>query len=92
MHPAPPTNTRIRTVHIQVQRNLLPQVLEHVRAAGKMQTSKVLTLEARANEFGRGTRYKLDDAGRQTCLDEDLVDEVIGVGRRWRRLPDDHVS
>jgi hypothetical protein len=34
----------------------------------------------------------LDDRWGKTSLEEDLVDEVVGVGSHGRRLPDTDVS
>ena len=74
-----PHNPRVPFVHVQIGGNALPQFLEHSCAAGEVQSRETAALYGLGNDLGSGTGDELDDAWRDACFSEDLIDEVVGV-------------
>ena len=74
-------NTRIALVYVDIGGNLLPQLLEYEGAAGEVKGREVGACDRLTNDLLGGARDELDDTWRHTGLLEDLVDDVVGVGR-----------
>lgn len=72
-------DTRIALVSIQVHSNIPPQTLEYSRAAGEMKAGKFAMCDSLFDDLRRGSGDELDDGGRETSFEEDLVRKVIGV-------------
>lgn len=83
---------RVSLVLVQVARNVLPQLPEHECAPGKVQCSEVRVVDALSDDLRRRTGRELDDTGWDACFQENLVGDVVRVGRCGRRLPYDDVS
>ena len=82
----------IALILIDVCGDVLPQLLEHERAPSEMQRSKVAMRDClRDNLWGRAW-HKLYNSGRHASLGEDLVNEVVGIRRCGRGLPNDDVA
>jgi hypothetical protein len=80
-------DARVRPIRVQVARNVLPQLLEHGRAAGKVQRREAAVRESLRDDFFCGPRDELDDARGYASFFEDLVDDVVGVYGPWGGLP-----
>lgn len=57
-----------------------------------METGKLLVVDTVANDLGGVAGDELDSGGGHTGLDQDLVDEVVGVCGSGGGLPDDDVA
>ena len=57
-----------------------------------MQSRKLLVVDALAHNLGRRAGHELDDGGGEAGLEEDLVDEVVGVRCHRGRLPDTDIA
>jgi hypothetical protein len=73
-------NPWVPFVHIEVGRDVLPQLLEDKGAASEVESREVGVVDGLCDYFGRGSGGKLDDTRGDAGLGEDLVDNVVGVG------------
>lgn len=82
----------VAPVVINVRGDIFPQFLEDERASGKVQCRKEGMLDRLCHYLWRRSRHELDNTGWHPSLLENLVYQVIGVGRSWRRLPHDNIA
>jgi len=82
----------VSLVVVQVHGNVLPQLFEDVGGSGKVETGKVPVVDTLLDDLGGVTRGELDDAGRETSLEHDLVGQKVGIDGGGRGLPDADVA
>lgn len=85
-------NTRVALVDVQVGRDVLPELLENERAAGKVQGSEVWAGDCLTDDLLCGSWHELNHAGRDAGFCKDLVHDVVGVERCWGGLPEDSIA
>lgn len=85
-------NPRVPLVHVEVGRDILPQLLEDEGAACEVEGGEVAVVDGLSDDFCGGSGRELDDTRRDTGLGEDLVDDIVRVGSCRRGFPDDYVS
>lgn len=83
---------RVPLVHIEVGRDVLPQLLEDEGAACEVEGSEVAVVDGLSDDLGRGSGGELNNTRGDAGLGEDLVDDVVRVGSSGRGFPDDYVS
>lgn len=74
-----PYNPRITLVQIQVGRDVFPELTEHRRASGKVQSGETLVIDNLTNNLRSGSWNKLNDTRRNTSLSKNLVNNVIRI-------------
>lgn len=85
-------NARVALVVVDVVTDLLPEHTENVGGAGKVEGCKVGVGNGGATDFLSRARNELDDTSRETSFLKQLIDKVVGVDSRGRRLPDNNVA
>lgn len=85
-------DARVPFVHVQVVRDVLPQLLEHVRGTREVQRGEGAVRNRLADDLGGRAGDELDDARGDTGFGEDLVDDVVRVCGHRRWLPDHDVA
>ena len=79
-------------VAVDVGPDILPEFLEDKGGACKVECGKVAVGEDVLDGLCGRARYELDDGGREAGFQQDLVDDVVGIGSCWRGFPDDDVA
>ena len=86
-----PNNAGVSPVLFEVLRDVLPQLAEDERASREMERGERAVVDRLGDDLRRRAGDELDHARWEPCFGEDLVDEVVGVGRGGGGLPDDDV-
>ena len=79
-------------IAVDVGPDILPEFLEDKGRACKVECSKVRVGEDMLDGLCRRAGYELDDGGREAGFQQNLVDDVVGIGGCWRGFPDDDVA
>ena len=79
-------------IAVDVGPDVLPEFLEDKGGAGKVECGKVGVGEDMLDSLCRRAGYELDDGGREACFQQNLVDNVVGIGGCRRGLPDDDIA
>jgi hypothetical protein len=79
-------------VAVDVGPDILPEFLKDNGGACKVECDKVGMGEDMLDGLCRRAGYELDDGGREAGFQQNLVDDVVGIGGCWRRFPDDDVA
>jgi hypothetical protein len=85
-------DTGVPLLHVQVVGNFLPQTPEHLGRAGKVETGEFGVVNALLDDLWGVSGHELDDGWGKTSLEQDLVDEEVGVGGHGRGLPDTDIA
>lgn len=85
-------NSGVTSVLVEVGSNLAPKTLEDLGTSGEVKTSELSVVDTLLDNLWWVSGNELDDRRGKTGLEEDLVDEVVGVGGHGGRLPDTDVS
>lgn len=85
-------NSGVAPVDVEVLGNVLPELSEDVGRTSEVETSKLLVINTLLDNLRGVSRDELNDGGRKAGLEEDLVDNVVGVGGHRRGLPDTDVA
>src|SRR6266550_4427526 len=85
-------DTREGFVAVDVSPNVLPKFLEDKCGSCKVEGGKVGVSEDVLDGLCRWAWYELNDVGRETGFEQDLVDEVVGIGGSRRGFPYDDVA
>lgn len=85
-------DTRVGSVEVDVVGDLLPESLEDGGRTGEVETGELLVVDTLLDDLGCVSRDELEDRTGDTCLEEELVGQVVGVGRHRGRLPQAGVS
>ena len=82
---------RVVAVVADVRADRLPHRVEDARRAGEVNACEVFAREGGVSDRRARSVDEVDHAGRQARFDQELHQEVRGVGRGSGRLPDDRV-
>lgn len=82
----------VPAVLVKVVSNALPQASEDLGASGKVETSELGVLDALSDDLGGRSWNKLNHGRWDTGLEEDLVNDVVGVRGHRGWLPHDDIT
>ena len=92
LHTGLADDTGVALVLVKVGGNVLPQFLEDKRAAGEMKPSEARVVDRLRDDRCWGAWDELNDTGRDTGFNKDLVNNIVGVSCGGGWFPDNHVA
>ena len=85
-------NPRVTSILVKIQCDIFPQFFEHKGASSEMECSEAWMVDGLSNNFGRGSRNKLDDTGWDSSFREYFMNEVVGVSGSRGGFPDNDIA